>query len=252
MSEWRDSLISAASALGIELGEAALELFKLYVEEIESGNSRMNLVSYSSGEELAVRHLADSLACVRYLPRTMHRCIDVGSGAGFPGVPVKIVRPDAEMTLVESVGKKAAFLEGVIRRLGLERASVVRERAEILGRDDAHRETYDVAVLRATAPFATAIEYTLPLVKTGGHALIFQGSGFSAGIPAGLEGAMEALGARTAGIEPYDLGPGGAGVIVRIEKTGATSPEYPRKPGVPRKRPLGPGKRKKDKGGEGP
>jgi 16S rRNA (guanine527-N7)-methyltransferase len=234
-----DVLPSAASALGIELGEAGLELFRLYAEAIEDGNRKMNLVKYSSDEELAVRHLADSLACVRYLPRGPHRCVDVGSGAGFPGVPVGIVRPDAEITLVESVGKKAAFLEETIRKLGMEHVSVVRERIEILGRDGAHREQYDAALLRATAPFATAVEYTLPLVKTGGYALIFQGGSFSQDVLDGLQDAIDALGGAPAGAEGYELGAEGGGVIVRIEKTKETSPEYPRKPGVPKKRPLG-------------
>ncbi len=233
-----DALSVAASALGIELGEAGLELFRLYAEAIEEGRERMNLVKYSTDEELAVRHLADSLACVRYLPREAHRCVDIGSGAGFPGIPVAIVRPDAEMTLVESVGKKAAFLEETIRKLDMEHVSVVRERIEVLGRSDAHRERYDAAILRATAPLATAIEYALPLVKTGGHALIFQVSSFSQDVLAGLERSLDALGGTPAGAESYDLGAGSAGVIVRIEKVKAAAPEYPRKPGMPKKRPL--------------
>lgn len=234
-----DALVSAAAALGIELGEAGLELFRLYAEAIASGRERMNLVKYSTDEELAVRHMADSLACVRYLPRGPHRCVDIGSGAGFPGIPVAIVRPDAEMTLVESVGKKAAFLEETVQGLGLERVSVVRDRIEVLGRSDAHRERYDAALLRATAPFPIAVEYALPLVRVGGCALIFQVSSFSGGALDGLRDAFDVLGGKPAGIESYELGSGAGGVIVRIEKVKETAPAYPRKPGVPKKRPLG-------------
>ena len=232
------ALGAAVEKLGIELGEAGIELFRLYMEEIKTGNWRVNLVSFAGDEELAVRHFADSLACVRYLPPGPIRCVDIGSGAGFPGIPVKIVRPDVEMTLVESVGKKTAFLTEVIGKLGLERVDAVQERAETLGRSDRYRERYDVALLRATAPFPVALEYVLPLVTMGGFAVIFQVSGFGRDALAGFEDTIGVLGGTIAGVDAYDLGSDAGGSIVRIEKTGPTPSAYPRKPGVPKKRPL--------------
>ncbi|MFC1671980.1 16S rRNA (guanine(527)-N(7))-methyltransferase RsmG [Planctomycetota bacterium] len=232
------SLETAALSLGIGLGGAALELFRIYMEEIEAGNQRVNLVSFSSDEELAVRHFADSLACVRYLPTDPICCVDVGSGGGFPGIPVKIVRPDIDMTLVESVGKKTLFLEEAIEKLRLDRTVALQERAETLGRGEEHRERYDAALLRATAPFPVAVEYTLPLVKMGGFAIIFQVSAFDEDALAGFEDVINMLGGTAAGVDAYELGPSAGGAIVRIEKTGPTPPEYPRKPGTPKKNPL--------------
>ncbi len=214
-----------------------MDLLEIYRAEIKTANERMNLVSFASDEELEIRHFADSLACLRFIPPGPIRCIDVGSGAGLPGIPVKIKRPEIDMTLLESVRKKADFLKGVIGKLGLEGIEVVRERAEVLGHDPAHRERYDAAISRATAKFAVALEYTLPLVKVGGCAVIFQG----ASVPDmdGLANAFDLLGGKVADVEPYRLEEEGKErVLIRVEKVAPTPADYPRRPGVPRKRPL--------------
>ncbi len=214
-----------------------MNLFEIYRDEIKAANEKMNLISFSGDEELEIRHFADCLACLRFIPPGPVRCIDVGSGAGLPGIPVKIERPEIDMTLLESIRKKADFLKGVIGKLGLEGIEVIRERAELLGHDPAHREQYDAAVSRATAKFAVALEYTLPLVKVGGCAVIFQG----ASVPDmdELAGAFDILGGRVTDVEPYRLEDGGKErTLVRVEKTAPTPADYPRRPGVPRKRPL--------------
>ena len=219
------------------MGSVMLDTLQLYRDEIKTANERMNLVSFASDEELEIRYFADSLACLRFVPPGPVRCIDVGSGAGLPGIPVKIKRPEIDMTLLESVRKKADFLKDVIGKLGLEGIEVVRERAEVLGHDPAHRERYDAAISRATARFAVTLEYTLPLVKVGGCAVIFQG----ASVPDmdGLANAFDLLGGKVADVEPYRLEEGGKErTLVRVEKTAPTPANYPRRPGVPRKRPL--------------
>ena len=219
------------------MGSVMLDTLQLYRDEIKTANERMNLVSFASDEELEIRHFADSLACMRFIPPGPVRCIDVGSGAGLPGIPVKIERPDIDMTLLESVRKKADFLKDVVEKLGLANIRVIRERAEVLGQDPEHRECYDVALSRASAKFATALEYTLPLVKVGGCAIIFQG----ACVPdmAALAGAFDCLGGRVTDIEPYRLdGDERERTLVRVEKSAPTSADYPRRPGMPKKRPL--------------
>ncbi len=213
------------------------DTLRLYRDEIKAASGRMNLVSFASDEELEIRHFADSLACLRFIPPGPIRCIDVGSGAGLPGIPVKIERPEIDMTLLESVRKKVDFLKDVIGKLGLEGIEVVRERAEVLGHDPDHRERYDAAISRASAKFAAVLEYTLPLVKVGGYAVIFQG--VSVPDMDGLAGAFDLLGGRVTDIEPYRLEEGGKErTLIRVKKVAPTPADYPRRPGVPKKRPL--------------
>lgn len=214
-----------------------MDLLGVYRDEIKTANEKMNLISFEGDEELEVRHFADSLACLRFIPPGPVRCIDVGSGAGLPGIPVKIERPEIDMVLLESVRKKADFLRNVVGKLGLEGLEVIRERAEVLGHDPAHRERYDAAISRAAAKFAAALEYTLPLVKVGGCAIIFQG----ASVPDmdGLADVFDLLGGRVADVEPYRIEEGGKErTLIRVEKAAPTPADYPRRPGVPRKRPL--------------
>ena len=214
-----------------------MDLFEIYRDEIKAANKRINLVSAASEENLEIRHFADSLACLRFIPPGPIRCIDVGSGAGLPGIPLKIERPEIDMVLLESVRKKVDFLKGVIGKLGLKGIEVVRERAEVLGHDPDHREHYDAAISRASAKFAVALEYALPLVKVGGCAVIFQG----ASVPDmdGLADVFDLLGGRVTDIEPYRLEEGGKErTLIRVKKVAPTPADYPRRPGVPKKRPL--------------
>ena len=239
MSTWREDLIRAAAALGVELTDQAMRFFEIYLNEITSANEKVNLVSVSSDSELAVRHFADSLACIKVLPPETASCIDIGSGAGLPGIPLKIVRPAVRMVLLESVRKKAEFLRNVAGTLGMSDIEVLSERAETIGQDPAHREKYDAALSRATAPFPVAAEYTLPLVRIGGCAIIYQGTGVCEDSLESSRNALDILGGTLANVEPYRLEPDGTErTIVRIEKTAPSAPEHPRRPGVPKKRPL--------------
>jgi 16S rRNA (guanine527-N7)-methyltransferase len=169
-------------------------------------------------------------------PRT--KLVDVGTGAGFPGLPLKIVCPALQLTLVEATGKKVKFCQHVVEKLNLSGVSVIKARAEEVGRDPAHREQYDWAVARAVAEMPTLAEYLLPLVKRGGRAVAQKGEG-APGETRAAEGAIARLGGELEQVVPIEL-PGivETRYLVVIRKTAATPLAYPRRPGVPTKTPL--------------
>jgi 16S rRNA (guanine527-N7)-methyltransferase len=164
--------------------------------------------------------------------------IDIGSGAGFPGLPIKIVRPRLTLTLLEAHGRRSAFLQRLVQRLGLKDVTVINSRAEELAHDPGHRETYDLALARAVAPLAVLIELALPFLKVGGLLAAPKGSG-------ARREAQEALAAlRTCGgllesLRPLEV-PGAetAPTLVLMRKTSSTPERFPRRPGIPAKRPL--------------
>jgi len=212
-----------------------------YERELLEWNQKFNLTAIRDVESIRTKHFLDSFSCV--LAWTLRanppqRLIDVGTGAGFPGIPLKILYPGMDLTLVESVGKKAMFCQHVVDMLGLEDVEIVHARAEDLGQDPNHREEYDWAVARAVAKFNVLSEYLIPLVKPGGHMLAQKGeSGPTEAQSA--EKAMKLLGGKLEELIPVNL-PGVAEdrYLVVVEKVKATPPEYPRKKGVPTKQPL--------------
>jgi 16S rRNA (guanine527-N7)-methyltransferase len=190
-------------------------------------------------ESIRTKHFLDSYSCVlawKGMPPL--RLVDVGTGAGFPGIPLKIVYPTMHVTLVESVGKKAMFCQHIISKLGLEDVEVIQARAETLGQNPAHRETYDYAVARAVANLNTLSEYLLPLVKVGGTMLAQKGESGPAEAQS-AEKAMKLLGGKLKQLIPVHL-PGVADdrFLVLVDKVAATPPKFPRKAGIPMKTPL--------------
>ncbi|MCA9986193.1 MAG: 16S rRNA (guanine(527)-N(7))-methyltransferase RsmG, partial [Anaerolineales bacterium] len=166
------------------------------------------------------------------------RLIDVGTGPGFPGLPLKIIFPSLQLTLVESVAKKARFLEAAVAELGLSDVTVLVERAEAVGQMAAHREQYDWAVARAVAELRVLVEYLLPLCRLEGHMVAMKGAGAETELAAAGT-ALATLGGGPAQVQAVDL-PGLEGdlVLVAIPKVAATPADYPRRPGRPTKKPL--------------
>lgn len=199
----------------------------------------MNLTAIVEPEEVAIKHFVDSAAVLTALAEgDGSSLVDVGSGAGFPGVPVAILRPDLAVTLVEANHKKTAFLERLRDELGLENVSVVPGRAEEIGRQAVHRERYGAAVARAVAALPVVWEYTLPLVRIGGLAVAMKGPAVAAEVADG-ERAARILGGGGQGIRRFRLHQGaGERQIVWTRKVSPTPMAYPRKPGMPAKRPL--------------
>ncbi|MCR4405917.1 MAG: 16S rRNA (guanine(527)-N(7))-methyltransferase RsmG [Anaerolineae bacterium] len=248
-------LLEGARQLGLSLTGEHLRMFQVYYGELVAWNARFNLTAITDYEQVQVRHFLDSLSCVRALVGTDYllpvtlagpalrlarplTCIDVGSGAGFPGLPLKIVFPRLHLTLLEATGKKVTFLEHMVERLGLEEVMVIKGRAEELGQMPGHRERYDLVLARAVAELPALAEYLLPLCRLGGLCIAQKGIEAQAEV-ASAQAALAILGGELRRIIPVEL-PGLAETrhLVVLEKTARTPEKYPRRPGMPTKRPL--------------
>ncbi|HUV88397.1 MAG TPA: 16S rRNA (guanine(527)-N(7))-methyltransferase RsmG [Anaerolineae bacterium] len=237
-----EPLIAGARELGVTLTDRHLAAFEACYRELLEWNQRFNLTAVTDREGVLVRHFLDSLSCLKALPRAEllagARVIDVGTGAGFPGLPLKIVCPSMRLTLLEATRKKVTYLEHVVHELGLKGVEVIHGRAEDLGRDPAHRERYDWALARAVAEMPTLAEYLLPLVRVGGAALAQKGEGAAAEVH-GTDAAIATLGGRVRQLLPVELrGLAETRYLVVVDKVAATPERYPRRTGVPKKRPL--------------
>jgi 16S rRNA (guanine527-N7)-methyltransferase len=235
-------LVAGARELGITLTDCHLPAFETCYWELVAWNERFNLTAITDWEGVLVRHFLDSLSCLKALPRTElaagARVIDVGTGAGFPGLPLKIVCPGMRLTLLEATGKKVTFLEHIVRVLGLKEVEVIHGRAEELGRSPAHRERYDWALARAVAEMPALAECLLPLVRVGGSVLAQKGEGAAAEVHR-ADAAIVTLGGRVRQLAPVELrGLAETRYLVVVDKVAATPEKYPRRPGVPQKRPL--------------
>jgi 16S rRNA (guanine527-N7)-methyltransferase len=235
-----EKLVQAAQKL-FHIKITGLQVMSLitYEKELLAWNQKFNLTAIRDVESIRTKHFLDSFSCVlAWKARPPDRLIDVGTGAGFPGIPLKILYPNMELALVESVGKKAAFCEHIVNVLGLEDVEVIHARAEDIGQDTNLREEYDWAVARAVANLNVLSEYLIPLVKVGGHMLAQKGENAPTEAQS-AEKAIEILGGKLEQLIPVNL-PGVVDdrYLVVVEKIAATPPNYPRKPGVPAKQPL--------------
>jgi 16S rRNA (guanine527-N7)-methyltransferase len=235
-----DSLIQDAKTLfNVHLTARQVMALINYEKELMEWNQKFNLTAIRDVESIRTKHFLDSYSCVlAWKANPPHRLIDVGTGAGFPSIPLKIIYPTMHVTLVESVGKKAMFCQHIVQTLGLENVEVIQARAEDLGQKPAHRETYDWAVARAVANLNILSEYLLPLVKLGGTMLAQKGETGPAEAQT-AEKAMKILGGKLKQLIPVNL-PGVADdrYLVLVDKVAATPPKYPRKAGIPMKTPL--------------
>ena len=231
---------AARSLLGLDLTRSQLAAFEWYSQELQSWNERVNLTAITSPSEITVKHFLDSLTCLKAMnPHEGDRLVDVGTGAGFPGLPLKIVCPQLKVLLVEATEKKADFCRHVVQGLGLQSVQVVHARAEDLGQDQQYREQHAWAVARAVAGLSTLAEYLLPLVKIGGRAIAQKGETGPAEAHQ-AEAAIERLGGHLRRLRPVEL-PGVADTryLVTMDKVAATPEAFPRRTGLPAKRPLG-------------
>lgn len=218
--------------------EEQLAQFTRYYELLVETNKVMNLTAITEPEEVAVKHMVDSLLAYEngMQGKTL---VDVGTGAGFPGVPLKIYCPSLKVTLVDSLGKRLRFLQQVIDELGLKGIRCEHLRAEDAGRSKKHREQYDYVTARAVARLSVLSEYCLPLAKKGGQFIALKGSRFAEEIEEG-EAAVKILGGKIISAEPVKLpGLDDGRAIIKIAKIKATPAQYPRKAGTPEKQPLG-------------
>ena len=235
-----EKLVQDASSLfNVHITGRQVISFLTYEKELLEWNRRFNLTAIRDSESIRTKHFLDSLSCIlAWKANPPGRIIDVGTGAGFPGIPLKILYPNMKLTLVESVGKKANFCQHIVQVLGLEQVEIIQARAEGLGQDPDHREKYDWAVARAVAHLNVLSEYLIPFVRVGGTALAQKGESGPAEAQS-AEQAMELLGGKLKQLIPVIL-PGVADdrYLVLVDKVAATPPKYPRKPGIPAKQPL--------------
>jgi 16S rRNA (guanine527-N7)-methyltransferase len=235
----KELIQNAKTLLNITLTAGQITAFETYERELLEWNQRMNLTAIRDAQGVRVKHFLDSLTCLPVMQgQAMERVIDVGTGAGFPGLALKIMHPSMQLTLVESVGKKAEFCKHMAQTLKLEGVTVVCERAEAVGQMKAHRQAYDWAVARAVAAMPVLMEYLLPLVKVGGAALAMKGESAPAEAHES-EHANRVLGGRVRKLTPIAL-PGVAEerYLVVVDKVAATPPGYPRRVGLAAKKPL--------------
>ncbi|MDR9786465.1 MAG: 16S rRNA (guanine(527)-N(7))-methyltransferase RsmG [Peptococcaceae bacterium MAG4] len=239
MSILLDTLVQGALKMGLELSQEQVGLFKEYYRFLAEANKSINLTSILDEKDVAVKHFLDSLSCFNVIAlEDGMSLIDIGTGAGFPGVPIKIYRPGLKVTLLESVEKKVRFLEGLISSLGLRDIEVVHARAEDFGRDPAQREKWDRVVSRAVASLAVLAEYCLPFLKVEGYFVAMKGPKLEEELKK-AGNALLLLGGRVDKIMGLKLPfTGEERKLVLIRKTGPTPGKYPRRAGIPQKRPL--------------
>ncbi len=238
-------LIDGARALGLRLTAEQQAAFQLYYEELVAWNQKFNLTAITEYEQVQIRHFLDSLSCLQAeeargaFNRPHSRIIDVGTGAGFPGIPLKLVCPAVYLTLLEATGKKVIFLEHLIDRLRLRKIAAIHARAEEMAHEPVHREAYDMALARAVAELPVVAEYTLPFCKVGGWVVAQKGEAGAAEAWA-AEQAISLLGGELRRVVPVELPglPEDRSLVV-VEKVSPTPEKYPRRAGVPSKRPLG-------------
>lgn len=225
--------------IGMRLSDLQVNQFSVLENELLEWNQKFNLTAIRDVEGIRIRHFLDSLSCI-LVARELgaKRLIDVGTGAGFPGIPLKILYPNLKLVLVESIGKKASFLEYAVNKLNLSDTSVLQSRAEELGQSKQHREKYDVALARAVAHLPTLVEYLLPLIKIGGFMIAQKGASGPAELHQ-AQNAVKLLGGEVRVIKHLTLP-----TIVEdrylivIDKIVRTPDGYPRRTGVPAKNPI--------------
>jgi len=238
-------LVRGARQLGVELDARQLDLFERYYRLLKSASARISLTSVTGYEAVQQRHFLESLALLPALRQVgllasdgRERVLDLGTGAGLPGLPLKIAAPDLRLTLLEATARKAAFLREAAGELALEQVEVLTGRAEELSREGGRREAYDLVVARAVAPLPTLLELALPFLRIGGVLAAPKGSGAPQEVTQS-ERALGLLGGELISVAPLVVPDAQRRPrLVLVRKVAPTPEAYPRRPGIPGKRPL--------------
>ena len=226
-------------SLGIELSHSQMHDFQVLEDLLLEWNGKFNLTSITDPADIHIKHFLDSLTVFKIISNSRGlSLIDIGTGAGFPGIPLKIMLPELSLTLVESSQKKAEFCKVAVEKLQLSGTSVIAARAEDLGKDPHHREQYDWAIARAVAELSVLSEYLIPFVKIEGKALAMKGANAEGEIQKAGH-ALSILGAELSEIVNLDLpNDSGQRTLIVMNKIASTPAAYPRRAGVPSKKPI--------------
>ena len=236
-------LIKGAGKLGIEFNARQVKQFELYYRELIEWNKKINLTAITDYSSVQIKHFLDSLTITLALPeeeveKPDFNIIDIGTGAGFPGLPLKILFPQPRLVLIEPTTKKTAFLHRIIRKLELENVEVLNNRAEEAAHLPLYRERFGLALSRAVALLPTLVELTLPFCQIGGRFIAQKKGGIDQEINR-AEKSIAALGGKLDRIKKVELSEfDDVRYLVIIDKIYPTSNKYPRRPGIPRRRPI--------------
>ena len=235
--EFNKKMKESLKELNIEISEKQLNQFYNYMNILIEWNKVMNLTNITEPEEIIQKHFVDSLTVLKSIKEN-DSIIDVGTGAGFPGIPIKIAFPETRITLLDSLNKRIKFLEEVINKLELKNIETIHGRAEEVAHNKKYREKYDIAIARAVAPLNVLSEYLLPFVKIGGYAICMKGAKGKEEAEE-VKNAIKILGGEITNSREFNLpNTEMARVIIEIEKIKNTEKKYPRKAGTPTKMPL--------------
>lgn len=233
----KEKLKEISKEINIDLSEEKIDKFKKYMDLLLEWNEKINLTAITEEDEVVLKHFVDSMTVLKYIDEGASM-IDVGTGAGFPGIPVSIANDNVNVTLVDSLNKRINFLQEVISEINLTNIKAIHSRAEDFGQNKEHREKYDISVSRAVANLSVLVEYLLPLVKVGGKCICMKGSEVEEEIT-NAKFAIKELGGKIEAVNEFCLpGTDIKRNIIVIRKEKETPKKYPRKSGTPSKQPL--------------
>ncbi len=237
LEEFKEELLKKSKMINVELNEKQVNQFYNYMKMIQEWNEKINLTAILEPKEMILKHFIDSMSILDKIKED-DRIVDIGTGAGFPGLPIKIAKPNTDVVLLDSLNKRIKFLDNVIGELNLKNIQTMHSRAEEFGSNIKYREGFDVAVSRAVAPMNILLEYLLPTVKVGGICICMKGPEIDEEIERSKK-ALEILGGKIEKIEKIDLvNSGNRRTLITVRKINKTPNKYPRNPGVPSKTPL--------------
>ena len=237
MKDYNTILFDETKKNGMELSDKQIAQFNLYYELLTAKNKVMNLTAITEYNDVVKKHFIDSMMISRVLDmKKINSLCDVGTGAGFPGIPLKIVYPHLHLTLVDSVGKRVNFLSEVVEKLGLEDVEAIHSRTEDLAHNSKYREKYDLVTARAVASMNVLSEYCIPYAKIGGYFAAYKSGNIEEEIE-NAKNAVKTLGGKIEKTDMFELYEMGRSIVL-IRKVNTTPKIYPRKAGTPSKNPL--------------
>lgn len=237
VEEFKNKINIYASEIQISIKENEEDKLYIFMKELIETNKYMNLTAITDENEIILKHFIDSIFIKKYIENG-ERIIDIGTGAGFPGIPLNIVCPENKFTLLDSLNKRIKFIDDVVGKLKLKNIEAIHSRAEDAGKNTKYREKYDIATSRAVSKLNVLLEYMMPFIKIGGRCICLKGPDIQSELKE-AENAIKKLGGKINNVEEYILpNSDNKRTIVIIEKIENTKKQYPRKAGTPLSKPL--------------
>lgn len=236
LKEFKEIFVNESKDLNLEINDKQLELFYQYMNGIIDWNDKINVTAITDEKMFIVKHFVDSLAINKFVAQAKS-IIDIGTGGGFPGIPLKIMNYDKKVTLIDSVNKKLNVIRDITKDMDLGELEILHFRAEDLASKQEYRETYDIATTRAVSNFSTILEYMLPFIKVGGYAICMKGPNYTEEFEE-AKVAIEVLGGKFDSIERLNVGNELERNIIIIKKVKNTPKKFPRGQGKPLKEPI--------------